>query len=61
MTDTLFKEVHYALGGLINDIGMGCIGLPDIQRPFVWANANVRDWFDSLNRVPSSRLPATST
>jgi hypothetical protein len=30
MTDTLFKEVHYSLGGLINDIG-----LPDIQRPFV--------------------------
>lgn len=43
MTDTLFKEVHYSLGGLINDIG-----LPDIQRPFVWANAKVRDLFDSM-------------
>ncbi len=46
MTDTLFKEVRYTLGGLINDISMGQIGLPDIQRPFVWSNAKVRDLFD---------------
>lgn len=50
MTETLFKEVHYSLGGLINDIGLGRIGLPDIQRPFVWANAKVRDLFDSMYR-----------
>lgn len=50
MTDTLFNEVHYSLGGLINDIGLGRIGLPDIQRPFVWANAKVRDLFDSMYR-----------
>lgn len=50
MSDTLFKEVHYSLGGLINDIGLGRIGLPDIQRPFVWANAKVRDLFDSMYR-----------
>ena len=48
--ETLFKEVHYNLGGLINDIGLGRIGLPDIQRPFVWANAKVRDLFDSMYR-----------
>ena len=45
MTDTLFKEVHYSLGRLINDVG-----LPDIQRPFVWANAKVRDLLDSMYR-----------
>lgn len=50
MSETLFKEVHYTLGGLINDIGLGRIGLPDIQRPFVWANAKVRDLFDSMYR-----------
>lgn len=50
MSDTLFKEVHYSLDGLINDIGLGRIGLPDIQRPFVWANAKVRDLFDSMYR-----------
>ncbi len=48
MTDTLFKEVHYSLGGLINDIGFGRIDLPDLQRPFVWVNAKVRDLFDSM-------------
>ncbi|WP_250473097.1 DUF262 domain-containing protein [Caballeronia sp. GAFFF1] len=48
MSDTLFKEVHYSLGGLIHDIGLGRIGLPDIQRPFVWPNAKVRDLFDSM-------------
>src|SRR5215213_5587939 len=29
---------------------MGDIGLPDIQRPFVWSNAKVRDLFDSMYR-----------
>lgn len=50
MTETLFKEVRYTLGGLINGISMGQIGLPDIQRPFVWSNAKVRDLFDSMYR-----------
>lgn len=48
MTENLFKEVHYTLGSLISDIGLGCIGLPDMQRPFVWANAKVRNIFDSM-------------
>ena len=34
----------------IEDIAMGEIGLPDIQRPFVWKNAKVRDLFDSMYR-----------
>jgi hypothetical protein len=31
-------------------IDIGDIGLPDIQRPFVWSNAKVRDLFDSMYR-----------
>ena len=50
MSTTLFKEVGYALSKLIDDIEMGQIGLPDIQRPFVWKNAKVRDLFDSMYR-----------
>lgn len=50
MSETLFKEVRYTLGGLVNGINMGQIGLPDIQRPFVWTNAKVRDLFDSMYR-----------
>jgi len=48
MTVTLFKEVNYSLSKLIHDIDMGEIGLPEIQRPFVWGNAKVRDLFDSM-------------
>ncbi|MDB4889968.1 MAG: hypothetical protein JWL61_1823 [Gemmatimonadetes bacterium] len=50
MSTTLFKEVGYSLAKLIDDIEMGEIGLPDIQRPFVWKNAKVRDLFDSMYR-----------
>jgi len=50
MDTTLFKEVGYSLSKLIDDIEMGEIGLPDIQRPFVWKNAKVRDLFDSMYR-----------
>lgn len=48
MSVTLFKEVSYTLSKLLHDIEMGEIGLPDIQRPFVWPNAKVRDLFDSM-------------
>lgn len=50
MSTTLFKEVGYSLSKLVDDIEMGDIGLPDIQRPFVWKNAKVRDLFDSMYR-----------
>lgn len=45
---TLFKEVNYSLNKLIADIDLGEIGLPEIQRPFVWPNTKVRDLFDSM-------------
>jgi len=48
MRTTLFKEVGYTLSKLIHDIDLGEIGLPDIQRPFVWTAAKVRDLFDSM-------------
>lgn len=48
MKATLFKEVSYSLSKLLEDIDVGEIGLPDIQRPFVWSKAKVRDLFDSM-------------
>lgn len=50
MHSTLFKKVEYHLGTLVNSIDTGEIGLPDIQRPFVWKNLKVRDLFDSMYR-----------
>jgi len=48
MSDTVFTKVDYDLGTLVKYIGIGEIGLPDIQRPFVWKNSKVRDLFDSM-------------
>ena len=48
MTETVFKKVDYDLGVLIQDVALGRIGLPEIQRPFVWKNNKVRDLFDSM-------------
>ena len=50
MSKTVFTKVDYDLGSLIKNIQMGIIGLPDIQRPFVWKNAKARDLFDSMYR-----------
>lgn len=46
----LFKTTDYPIGSLIADIDHGKIGLPELQRPFVWPNVNVRNLFDSLYR-----------
>lgn len=48
MNSTLYKEVNYDVSKLIDDIEIGDIGLPDIQRPFVWPKIKVRDLFDSM-------------
>jgi hypothetical protein len=45
---TVFKRVDYDLAGLLHYIDIGDIGLPDIQRPFVWGATKVRDLFDSM-------------
>ena len=50
MAEVLFKKVDYTLKKLIEDVHMGEIGLPDIQRPFVWPRSKVRDLFDSMYR-----------
>lgn len=45
---SIFTTTEYPVGALIGDIDLGKIGLPDLQRPFVWPNVNVRNLFDSL-------------
>lgn len=50
MSETVFKQVNYDLNSLVEYVELGEIGLPDIQRPFVWKNAKVRDLFDSMYR-----------
>ena len=46
----LFNPLNGHLEQLFGYIDMGDLGLPDIQRPFVWRDAKIRDLFDSLYR-----------
>ncbi len=48
MAVTVFKDTSYNLSGLLDRIQHGEVALPDIQRPFVWKNARVRELFDSM-------------
>lgn len=50
MSKTIFSKVDYDLDSLMKFIALGEIALPDIQRPFVWPNAKVRNLFDSMYR-----------
>lgn len=50
MAKTLFKSLSYELSQLIGDIDLGKLALPELQRPFVWRNTNVRDLLDSMYR-----------
>jgi uncharacterized protein with ParB-like and HNH nuclease domain len=46
----LFNPFNGHLEQLFGYIDIGDLGLPDIQRPFVWRDAKVRDLFDSIYR-----------
>lgn len=50
MAVQLFSKVDYPLSALIGSIDTGQLGLPELQRPFVWKRTQVRDLFDSLYR-----------
>lgn len=39
MTGSLFREVRHSLGAPVTDKGLGRIGLPATQRPFIWTIA----------------------
>jgi hypothetical protein len=48
MSNTIFNTIDYTLSKLMDEIASGELGLPEIQRPFVWKNVRVRDLFDSM-------------
>ena len=50
MSKTLFTNIPSVVKNLVNDVRIGKIGLPDLQRPFVWKDNKVRDLFDSMMR-----------
>ena len=48
MGKELFTNIPSKVGDLITDVKNGRIGLPDLQRPFVWKDNKVRDLLDSM-------------
>ena len=47
---TKFTNISFPVSTLIGQIETGQIGLPELQRPFVWDRSQVRDLLDSLYR-----------
>ncbi|NYI42417.1 GmrSD restriction endonuclease domain-containing protein [Demequina lutea] len=45
-----FSHNPWTVSRLVDGLDTGSIRLPDIQRPFVWRNAKVRDLIDSMFR-----------
>ncbi|WP_338215679.1 GmrSD restriction endonuclease domain-containing protein [Companilactobacillus muriivasis] len=43
-----YRVQNTSVGTLLNWISSGEIGLPELQRPFVWSSVKVRDFIDSL-------------
>lgn len=48
MGKELFDNIPSKVGDLLHDVRSGRIGLPDLQRPFVWLDNKVRDLLDSM-------------
>jgi hypothetical protein len=44
----IFESGQRSITSLISDVERDLIGLPDLQRPFVWEDTKVRDLLDSL-------------
>ena len=47
---TKFTNISFPISTLLGQIETGQIGLPELQRPFVWERSQVRDLLDSLYR-----------
>ena len=48
MAKELFTYIPRKVGELLDDVQNGRIGLPDLQRSFVWKDNKVRDLLDSM-------------
>lgn len=48
MAKELFERIDRKVSSLIDEVLNGSIGLPDLQRPFVWSDTKVKDLFDSM-------------
>ena len=54
MATELFKNIPSKVGDLVRDVRIGKIGLPDLQRPFVWKDNKIRELYDSMLKAIQS-------
>lgn len=50
MAQPLYKDTRMDVSRAVDDIRRGELALPELQRPFVWSAAKVRDLLDSMYR-----------
>ena len=50
MAKELFERIDRKVNSLLDEVLNGSIGLPDLQRPFVWQDTKVKELFDSMMR-----------
>ena len=48
MGKEFFDNIPSKVGDLLSDVKNGTVGLPDLQRPFVWKDSKARDLLDSM-------------
>ncbi len=48
--EEIFTITNLTVNQLVEKVDSGELGLPELQRPFVWRDAKVRDLFDSMMR-----------
>lgn len=61
MAELLFTRVDRPVGKLLGDVIEGGAGLPDLQRPFVWKDRDVRNLLDSMLITDEPQSLKTST
>ena len=51
----IYSNTTFNVNHLISKIETGELGLPELQRPFVWKDTKVRDLLDSMMKaIPSA-------
>lgn len=48
MAQEVFEQIPKKVSSLLDEVLSGRIGLPDLQRPFVWNDSKVRNLLDSM-------------
>ena len=57
----IFSNTTLTVNQLIEKIDTGELGLPELQRPFIWKDSKVRDLFDSMMKCEIEIVSVVTT